>query len=285
MRPYGKILMVLAWIFSAASLQARERFQMQEPESWVGGYNSLEGGVEEPSGNGRRATIYTMEQIKHLRKAISPRYVRVLDWEEYGRSQGLVRGILVTYPGYRKKNVSIAGDFNGWNPVPMARNEAGVYFIIIKVREDEKGHTVDRYRYKFLVDDLWTYDRTNRDVIDDGMGGYLSQFILEDRDVNRQATVRVLPEISTESERVVEFQIYLPSVKNLMLVGSFNDWNPEHDFLRKGEDGVFRLRKRLRPGSYTYKYLADGKWILDKYQSETRFDKTFGDLASYINVP
>lgn len=124
----------------------------------------------------------------------------------------------------------------------------------------------------------------NKNYVDDGLGGVISEFNLDREDINRLATVRVLSEGRRMNERLVEFAIYLPDVENLSLVGNFNDWNPEHDLLVKGQDGIFRLRLRLRPGEYVYKYIADGRWVLDPYNPETRFHETLDELCSYIKL-
>ena len=48
----------------------------------------------------------------------------------------------------------------------------------------------------------------------------------------------------------VEFQIYKPNASVISLVGNFNQWNPEHDYLHRDRNGIFKLRKKLRPGIF-----------------------------------
>lgn len=228
--------------------------------------------------------IYTLNQIETLRKALPPRYVRVLDWRFYETRSGLNSGILFTFDGFQKKRVSVAGNFSNWKPVPMQRNRHGVYFYLLPIGEDEADLSVIHYR--FMMDGIWTHDPVNQYRKDDGLGGYISEYRLESRDVNRTITVRTLEEEDGEEnhERLVEFAIYLPEISNLSLVGTFNDWNPEHDFPVKGEDGIFRLRMRLRPGRYLYKYIADGKWILDRFNPDARYNAGYDELCSYLEV-
>lgn len=254
-------------------------------EGWEGGYNSSDSGLEDIAQDGRGGLVHTLHQLQTLRRAVAPRYVRIID-TNYAAATGhyLLRGILFTYYGYRARDVLIAGDFNNWQRLPMHRNRNGVYYLVLPVREVELGQQVQRYRYKFLVDNIWTADPTHRNNEDDGLGGYRSVFYLGQTDVNRQATVRVLREERPGDERLVEFAIYQPAARNISLVGDFNNWNPENDILEKGSDGIFRLRLRLRPGAYLYKFVADGRWILDTYNEETRYQQDIRELASYLEL-
>ena len=253
---------------------------------WVGGYSSRDAGSEQaPTGD----RVYPMHRLETLRRAVAPRYVRVLDWKQYGQTQKIENaGILFTYADYRADRVLLAGNFSNWQPIAMRRNKKGVYYHILPIREIEGGvrfNTRDYvYRYKFLADGIWTHDPTNKNRVDDGLGAYASEFRPAGEAVPRSITVRTLREARSGEERLVEFAIYLPDTKNLALVGTFNRWNPEHDLPIKGEDGVFRLRLRLKPGEYAYKYIADGRWIMDSFNPQTRYFGEIGELCSHIKI-
>ncbi len=256
-----------------------------EESAWVGGYNSRDGGLEEGTHSGSRETLYTMFQLGRLRRAVSPRYIRLLDLEKFRNGENsVVKGILFTCEGYRARNVAISGDFNNWTPSPMRRNSMGVYYYMLPVREIENGERIFQYKYKFLVDGIWKHDATNQNHSDDGLGGSISEFHLNQEDVNRLISVRVLRDSKPSAEKLVEFAIFLPQVENLSLVGTFNNWNPEHDLLIRGNDGIFRLRLRLRPGEYVYKFIADGRWVLDPFNPESRFHRGLEELCSYLNL-
>lgn len=253
---------------------------------WVGGYNSAEAGLEDALDTGRRKRVYSLHNIETLRRAVRPRYVRIVNSRHYaqGSRQYLEKGILFTFASYRSRKVYLSGDFNNWGLIPMRRNRMGVYYHVLPVREIEKGETIEKYRYKFQIDGIWAHDPSHPNRVDDGLGGYISEYLLDDMDVDRQISVRVLKELKRGEERLVEFAIYLPGVENLSLVGDFNNWNPEHDLMSKGTDGIFRLRLRLRPGEYVYKYVADGKWMLDKYNENARFHQGIGELCSHLDL-
>jgi 1,4-alpha-glucan branching enzyme len=84
--------------------------------------------------------------------------------------------------------------------------------------------------------------------------------------------------------KLVEFRIYMPEANTIALVGDFNQWNPEHDYLYKESTGRFILRKKLKPGEYLYNYIADGHTIMDTFNSETRYRVETDDLCSYLKI-
>lgn len=56
--------------------------------------------------------------------------------------------------------------------------------------------------------------------------------------------------------------------KKIFLAGTFNDWNPSNpQYLMTDEDGdgTWSITVKLPPGTYQYKYVADGQWVKDPY--------------------
>lgn len=52
----------------------------------------------------------------------------------------------------------------------------------------------------------------------------------------------------------------------IFLAGNFNGWNPsDPKFLLKadGPNGMWSITVKLAPGTYQYKFVADGQWIKD----------------------
>lgn len=266
------------------------------PRSWQGGYNSADAGLEEREAE--EIDVYDLQSLESLRRAVSPRYIRLLDTSRYGQGQSLLqRGILFTYDGRRARNVTIGGDFNNWNPRPMKRNEFGIYYVLIPLREIEEGEIVRTYRYKFHVDGLWTEDPTHPNRREDGMGGFASVYQLDQLEVDRFASVRQLRENRRPGpydQRLVEFAVHETALRNLLengrdvrnvsIAGNFNNWNPESDFLERGNDGIYRLRLRLNPGDYHYKLVVDGRWVLDPFNPRTMYHRDMRSRVSTFEV-
>ena len=52
----------------------------------------------------------------------------------------------------------------------------------------------------------------------------------------------------------------------VFLAGNFNDWKPDNPkFLMTNDGGTWTITVKLEPGTYQYKYVADGSWIKDPY--------------------
>ena len=65
-------------------------------------------------------------------------------------------------------SVAVAGNFNGWKQLDLARNEYGYWSVKTKLN---KG----AYQYKFVFDNrFWEPDKANYERIADGYGGHNS---------------------------------------------------------------------------------------------------------------
>jgi hypothetical protein len=66
--------------------------------------------------------------------------------------------------------------------------------------------------------------------------------------------------------RVVEDEVYFtlvaPGAKEVFLVGDFNNWNPTVEKMYRSGD-TFEISLYMVEGSYRYKFVVDGKWIVD----------------------
>ncbi len=63
--------------------------------------------------------------------------------------------------------VTIAGNFNGWNPEisPLTRDDQGIWTLKLQLKPGNK------YYYKYVVDGFWLADPDNPDTVSDGSGG------------------------------------------------------------------------------------------------------------------
>lgn len=74
-----------------------------------------------------------------------------------------------------------------------------------------------------------------------------------------------------------------PSVAQVHVVGSFNDWDPNQTPMRR-QDGVFNTILLLPPGSYEYMFVVDGQeWVSDPLAVEKR-DDGFGGANAVLDV-
>lgn len=259
----------------------------QEPvQNWIKGYSSRE--YEASGEKADENKIYYYWQIESLKRAIAPRYIRLVDIQKYKKDYKLLNiGILFTYNGLRNNQVSICGNFSAWQCLPMKKNRYGIFFIMVPADYSDRDHNIlTSYQYRFKVDDFFEYDPANPNRINDGFGSFLSEFQMESLDTNRQTSFQIKDLSVDEGSgfRTVAFKIFKPDAMTISVIGSFNRWNPGHDYMTKGDDGVFRMEKKLKPGEYLYNFIIDGSLELDTYNEETRYREDTGELSSYLKV-
>ena len=83
--------------------------------------------------------------------------------------------------------------------------------------------------------------------------------------------------------REIEFTFSSPNAKNVSIAGKFNDWNMTSMPMKKGADGTWRIKLKLSPGKYEYKFVVDGTWAQDISCSE-KILNTFGTYNCIIGV-
>jgi cyclomaltodextrinase len=92
---------------------------------------------------------------------------------------------------------------------------------------------------------------------------------------------------SERSDKQLHVFRYKSSVKpaRVTVTGSFNSWNKFSDELRDPKGmGTYELAVPLDPGSYLYKFVVDGKEIIDPANPE-RSPTGFDDFNSILRVP
>ena len=177
-------------------------------------------------------------------------------------------------------SVSVAGDFNGWDPAadPLTDPEQdGTYEVVLNLPTGE-------HAYKFVVDGEWHADPDNPNTGDDGFGGQNSL-------VNVGAGDGVIDAAAAPAAgaavglRTVPFSYAAgKSAANVFLAGTFNDWNDSKQRLTDADgDGVWETTLLLQPGSYQYKFVVDGNWTADP-KNPNGADDGFGGQNSVLDV-
>ncbi len=138
--------------------------------------------------------------------------------------------------GFTNANqVVLTGSFNNWNrtELVMAKTTSGwqLQYVVAP----------GNYEYKFIVDGQWMPDPAN--PFTSGKDNYVNSVI------------------ALKANHIFELSGY-PEAKNVIVTGSFNGWNPE-GYRMVRQAGKWILPLYLNPGKYTYKFVIDGKWILD----------------------
>lgn len=59
------------------------------------------------------------------------------------------------------------------------------------------------------------------------------------------------------------FSFVKPAAQSVMLVGTFNQWDPAATPMANDGKGVWTVSLDLPPGRYEYKFLVDGQWCCE----------------------
>jgi 1,4-alpha-glucan branching enzyme len=118
-----------------------------------------------------------------------------------------------------------------------------------------------KYIYKFIVDENWIVDPANAKTENDGEGINNSVFFV--------------------TNKIFKLEGFT-NAKKVFVAGSFSRW----------EDGKIRMNKTasgweipvfLDTGTYTYRFLADNKWMEDPANNK-KLPNEFGEFNSVISV-
>lgn len=151
------------------------------------------------------------------------------------------------------KRIYLAGSFNNWNEkdIQLKRTSTGWELPVYLA---DGTHT-----YKYIVDGQWTFDFTNPD-----------RFPNEFNDFNSVIHLGKL------------HNFYLNGYEHadkVLLTGSFNYWRKDELYMKKTASG-WELSYSLGPGNYEYRFIVDGKEIIDPDNSLTV--NNYGNENSYL---
>jgi 1,4-alpha-glucan branching enzyme len=81
----------------------------------------------------------------------------------------------------------------------------------------------------------------------------------------------------------INFYCDAPKAQAVQLVGNFNDWNPATHPMQRRVDGWWFLQVPLAHGHHRYRFLVDGKSVLDpRATGVTRTE--WGEAVSLVAV-
>jgi chromosome partitioning protein len=80
------------------------------------------------------------------------------------------------------------------------------------------------------------------------------------------------------------FTAFFPNASSVKLAGDFNNWKPEKSPLEQlGKKGSWYIRLELKPGTYRYRYVVDGKWQQDPNNQKIEHNP-YGEFNSVFVV-
>lgn len=136
------------------------------------------------------------------------------------------------YPNAKK--IILAGEFNNWNEeqLVMKKNQDGWELPIVLAPGN--------YQYKFIIDGQWITDPGNPHLA--SLDGHIN------------SVIAVKPNYTFKLKRY-------PNAVSVAVAGSFNDWGIGYSMKKTADGWIFEAY--LPPGKWLYKFVVDGKWIID----------------------
>jgi 1,4-alpha-glucan branching enzyme len=89
--------------------------------------------------------------------------------------------------------------------------------------------------------------------------------------------------IGIGNRQEIEFTLQSPQASRIFLAGTFNNWNTNSHPMKKNKDGIWRIKVRMAPGRYEYKFFVDGAWSQDLSVSDV-IANPFGTQNGVISV-
>ncbi|MBF0559823.1 MAG: isoamylase early set domain-containing protein [Nitrospirae bacterium] len=94
----------------------------------------------------------------------------------------------------------------------------------------------------------------------------------------------VTPASYTENANQVTFKLYAPNAKEVAVAGDFNKWSVNGSTMSRQTNGMWTVQVPLKPGTYNYMFVVDGKvWIPDP-NADVYQDDGFGGKNSMVRV-
>ena len=62
-------------------------------------------------------------------------------------------------------------------------------------------------------------------------------------------------------KKTVDISCTAPDAKKVFLAGEFNNWDTRSLLMKKDKKGVWKIKIKLPPGRYEYKFFADNAWV------------------------
>lgn len=81
----------------------------------------------------------------------------------------------------------------------------------------------------------------------------------------------------------VKFEFSNTDASSIFVVGDFNNWSAGEESKLDYKDGIWSRQFNLKPGTYKYRFIVDGKWLEDPSNPNTE-KNPFGEFDSCLEV-
>lgn len=188
------------------------------------------------------------------------------DRREYAKAMRASDNASVDFKEIDIAGVAVSGNFNNWSWDGWKMQKVDKYrYRLRKKVTDLTGEP--NWQFKFVINGAyWT-------PVAKVKQGALTQYDLKNPEK------RLRPD---EKGNVLFHLNGFTDRRRVILSGNFNNWDEQELQMHKTATG-WELRLDLKPGAYEYKFIADGVWMHDPANSDTRPNE-HGTLNSVLYV-
>ena len=171
--------------------------------------------------------------------------------------------------------VAETGQFNGWNKKGWKMNKKDEFIFELRKRIQDFNDPFPM-EFRYIINGRYLAD-PGGEITDTK---YFKDDFLEDVYKLDLSVIK----ITEEGNTVFKLKGY-PNAVDVILTGSFNNWN-EHAIQMNKVAGGWELQADLPPGRYEYKFIVEGQWMHDPENPERvrNEHQTFNSVL-YITVP
>lgn len=84
-------------------------------------------------------------------------------------------------------------------------------------------------------------------------------------------------------KRKITFVLDAPGASEVYIAGDFNAWAPRTHSMKPDGNGRWVTQLRLGPGRFEYKFIVDGRWVMDPANAR-QCPNCFGTANSVLTV-
>ncbi|MCB0665607.1 MAG: glycogen-binding domain-containing protein [Saprospiraceae bacterium] len=171
-------------------------------------------------------------------------------------------------------DVAISGSFNDWSDRGWRMKKKNKYVFELRKHVSDFSDVLD-WDFKYIIN--------GKHIINQALSFKDHLF---DNDFIKEVFGIEETLIKIHKDGAVRFFLDgHPQAQNVILTGSFNNWN-EKDLLMEKVSGGWELRCDLPPGRYEYKFIIDGQWTHDLNNPDKKRNEyaTFNSILD-ITIP
>ncbi len=172
------------------------------------------------------------------------------------------------------EKVALAGEFNNWSKNDWILKKINKYIYKLAKHINDFSNE-SSWEFKYIINEKYWAEPENSYLNTvpayDKFGFYLDSYNLKFYSAfpSSEGNVHLVLDGHNEASEVI-------------VSGSFNNWNENIFKMNKTEDG-WELKLKINPGKYQYKFIVDGKWIEDPC-NPAKVENEYGGYNSVFSV-